>query len=63
MKKCINLKEKKYCKGFTGPNTKYNIECQLNSVLEGTRHGDYGSFRFQMSRQKMPGGDCVSLQF
>ncbi len=29
-----------------------------DSVWEGARHGDYGSFRFQMSHKKMPDGDC-----
>ncbi len=30
------------------------------NVWEGARHGDYGSFRFQMSHEKMPGGDYMS---
>ena len=33
------------------------------SVWEGARHGDYGSFIFQMSHQKMPGGDYVPSHF
>ncbi len=33
------------------------------SVWEGARHGDYGSFRFQMSHKKIPDGDYVPLRF
>ncbi len=33
------------------------------SVWEGARHGEYGSFRFQMSHKKMPDGDYVPLHF
>ncbi len=33
------------------------------SVWEGARHGDYGSFRFQMSHKKMLDGDYVPLHF
>ncbi len=33
------------------------------SVWEGARHGDYGSFRFQMSHKKISDGDYVPLNF
>ncbi len=35
----------------------------VSSVWEGARHGDYASFRFQMSHKKMPDGDYVQLHF
>ncbi len=40
--------------------------CELrreSSVWEGARHGEYGSFRFQMSHQKMPGRGYVPLHY
>ncbi len=45
---------------------KYQVTLNIvacDSVWEGARHGDCGSFRFQMSDKKMPDGDYVPLYF
>ena len=37
----------------------YNYTTRLFSVWEGPRHGDYGSFRFQMSHKNVWGRLCL----
>ncbi len=72
----FNTKNFPYCNSISpirvvpgGRSGKSDIVSYLTRVLktvsvwEGARHGDYGSFRFQMSHKKMLDGDFVPLHF
>ena len=46
---------------FSQPNFEniFLLSYAGHSVWEGARHGDYGSFRFQMSHKKIPNGESL----